>query len=96
MRREDEGKVDEAIEAALVEAEAEGFDPRRAEGILHQLELSLKHRTADFGLSWCSAVTGAWAMGCAASAGSPWKAHTRSVTRATPRPFPAGATSWTA
>lgn len=67
MRRGDEAKADEAVEAALVEAEEKGFDPQRVEGILHQLELSLKHRTADFGLAWCSAVTGAWAMGYAAS-----------------------------
>jgi Zn-dependent M16 (insulinase) family peptidase len=56
-------KVKEAIIETLKETKNNGFDKIKIEGILHQLELSLKRKTAHFGMGIMSRVEGDWHNG---------------------------------
>lgn len=56
-------KVREAIFATMREVEQEGFDQKKIDGILHQLELSLKHKTANFGMSIMQRLKPGWFNG---------------------------------
>lgn len=55
--------VKDAIHTKLSEMHTKGFDPAKIEGILHQLELSLRHRPADFGLSLMQRLQPVWFNG---------------------------------
>ncbi|KAL7994518.1 putative metalloenzyme, LuxS/M16 peptidase, peptidase M16C associated [Plasmopara halstedii] len=50
-----------AVHDTLVKVVAEGFDKERVTGMLHQLELSLKHVTGNFGLQLMHGISSAWA-----------------------------------
>ncbi|CAH0481918.1 unnamed protein product [Peronospora belbahrii] len=52
-----------AVHDALTKVVAEGFDKDRVDGLLHQLELSLKHVTGNFGLQLMHGVSSIWAHG---------------------------------
>ncbi|KAF4044563.1 Peptidase M16C associated [Phytophthora infestans] len=52
-----------AVHDALEKVVAEGFDKERVTGILHQLELSLKHVTGNFGLQLMHGISSVWAHG---------------------------------
>jgi Zn-dependent M16 (insulinase) family peptidase len=56
-------KVKEAIMETLQETRKNGFEKIKIEGILHQLELSLKRKTANFGMGIMSRVEGDWHNG---------------------------------
>src|SRR5690606_4376583 len=56
-------KVGEAIHKVLSDVRSSGFDGQKVEGILHQLELALKHKTANFGLNMIHSVNGNWFNG---------------------------------
>lgn len=56
-------KVGEAINNILANVKASGFDGKKVDGILHQLELALKHKTANFGLNMIHSVNGSWFNG---------------------------------
>ncbi|RAL59922.1 hypothetical protein DID88_000548 [Monilinia fructigena] len=51
VREADVPKVKEAIHKTLKEARKNGFERSKIDGYLHQLELSLKHKTSKFGMS---------------------------------------------
>ncbi|KAI8060701.1 peptidase M16C associated-domain-containing protein [Gongronella butleri] len=53
-------KVQDTIQSVLEQAKQDGFDPKRIEAAIHQLELGQKHKTADFGLSIMNGVFGGW------------------------------------
>ncbi|EMC91208.1 hypothetical protein BAUCODRAFT_39361 [Baudoinia panamericana UAMH 10762] len=53
----------ELIYATLNEQADQGFEKQKVDGILHALELSLKHKTANFGLGIAQALTGSWFNG---------------------------------
>lgn len=56
-------KVHEAITAALQEVIAKGFEKQKVDGVLHQLELGLKHKTAAFGLNLVQRLKPGWFNG---------------------------------
>jgi Zn-dependent M16 (insulinase) family peptidase len=56
-------KVREAIYETLKDIQSKGFEKIKVEGILHQLELSLKHKTAHFGMGLMSRIQPDWFNG---------------------------------
>ncbi|KAI4130794.1 MAG: hypothetical protein LQ338_001566 [Usnochroma carphineum] len=63
VRREDVPKVKEAIDACLHEIHAEGFNQSKIDGLLHQAELALKHKTANFGMGIMQRLQPGWFNG---------------------------------
>ncbi|KAI1468583.1 Metalloenzyme, LuxS/M16 peptidase-like protein [Daldinia caldariorum] len=55
--------VKDHIQRILREIRDKGFERTKIEGYLHQLELSLKHKTANFGLSVLHRLKGKWFSG---------------------------------
>ncbi|KAL4157450.1 hypothetical protein PRNP1_006473 [Phytophthora ramorum] len=55
--------IREAVHDALEKVVAEGFEKERVDGLLHQLELSLKHVTGNFGLQLMHGISSVWAHG---------------------------------
>ncbi|KAE9030259.1 Presequence protease [Phytophthora rubi] len=53
--------IRKAVHDALEKVVAEGFEEERVTGLLHQLELSLKHVTGNFGLQMMHGISSAWA-----------------------------------
>ncbi|KAG6973549.1 hypothetical protein JG688_00003476 [Phytophthora aleatoria] len=53
--------IRKAVHYALEKVVAEGFDKERVAGLLHQLELSLKHVTGNFGLQLMHGISSVWA-----------------------------------
>ena len=56
-------KVKEAIQSNLQEVHRKGFDKGKVDGILHQLELALKHKTASFGMGLMQRLQPGWFNG---------------------------------
>ncbi|KAK6429412.1 Mitochondrial presequence protease [Oleoguttula sp. CCFEE 5521] len=56
-------KVKKTIFATIKESIANGFEKQKVNGMLHQLELSLKHKTAKFGIGLVQNVQGQWFTG---------------------------------
>lgn len=56
-------KVQEAIAKTFREVRKNGFDKIKVDGILHQLELSLKHKTANFGMGIMQRLKPSWFNG---------------------------------
>ncbi|KAL7625187.1 Mitochondrial presequence protease [Parahypoxylon ruwenzoriense] len=56
-------KVKSEIQNVLREVRKKGFERTKIDGYLHQLELSLKHKTANFGLSVLHRLKGKWFSG---------------------------------
>ena len=63
VRETDVPKVKEAIQSMLQEVHQKGFDKGKVDGILHQLELALKHKTANFGMGLMQRVQPGWFNG---------------------------------
>ena len=63
VRASDVTKVKQAIRETLTHIHARGFDKSKVEGILHQLELGLRHKTANFGMSLMQRVQPGWFNG---------------------------------
>ncbi|KAL7746511.1 Mitochondrial presequence protease [Sorochytrium milnesiophthora] len=62
-RPEDVDKVTDTVWDVLRAAKQEGFDQGRIDAALHQIELSLKHKTANFGLGLLQFVSSGWFQG---------------------------------
>ncbi|OTA99928.1 hypothetical protein M426DRAFT_324736 [Hypoxylon sp. CI-4A] len=56
-------KVKTEVQKILHEVRDKGFEKAKIDGYLHQLELSLKHKTANFGLSVLHRLKGKWFSG---------------------------------
>ncbi|KAI0146375.1 Metalloenzyme, LuxS/M16 peptidase-like protein [Xylariaceae sp. FL1272] len=56
-------RVKETVHQILKDVRAKGFDKGKIEGYLHQLELGLKHKTANFGMSVIQRLKGKWFSG---------------------------------
>lgn len=56
-------KVREAVVESLKEVVSKGFEQHKIDGLLHQLELGLKHKTARFGLSRVRGLIPGWFNG---------------------------------
>lgn len=63
VKQENIPKVREAIFNTLRETKEKGFDQSKIDGILHQLELSLKHKTANFGMAIIQRLKPSWFNG---------------------------------
>ncbi|CAG8977930.1 hypothetical protein HYALB_00001810 [Hymenoscyphus albidus] len=63
VKEADVPKVKEAIHKTFKEAHQNGFDNSKIDGYLHQLELSLKHKTAKFGMSLMHRIKPQWFEG---------------------------------
>ena len=63
VKAEDVPRVKDATQKALKYAHARGFDDRKVQGLLHQLELGLKHKTASFGLDLMHRIQPGWFNG---------------------------------
>lgn len=53
-------KVKDVIFETLAEVQAKGFDRTKIDGIMHQLELGLKHKSASFGMSMMNRALQDW------------------------------------
>lgn len=63
VKGDDVPKVKIALQQKLQEVHAQGFDTGKVDGILHQLELSLRHKTAGFGMDLMQRVEAPWFNG---------------------------------
>ena len=63
VRKDDVPKVKTAVQQKLQEVYSQGFDEEKINGILHQLELTLRHKTADFGMNLMQRVEPGWFNG---------------------------------
>ncbi|KAF1920130.1 Metalloenzyme, LuxS/M16 peptidase-like protein [Ampelomyces quisqualis] len=63
VKADDVIKVHEAIANTFREVRQKGFDKIKVDGILHQLELSLKHKTANFGMGILQRLKPSWFNG---------------------------------
>lgn len=63
VKAADVPKVKEAIMTTLREIHDTGFDRGKVDGLLHQLELSLKHKTANFGMGLMQRLQPGWFNG---------------------------------
>ena len=63
VREDDVSKVKEAVKSTLVDVHRRGFDRAKVDGILHQLELVLKHKTANFGMGLMQRLQSGWFNG---------------------------------
>ena len=63
VKAEDVPRVKEMTVRALREIHEKGFDDRKVQGLLHQLELGLKDRSANFGMSLMHRLQPGWFNG---------------------------------
>ncbi|KAI9780219.1 MAG: Mitochondrial presequence protease [Peltula sp. TS41687] len=63
VKQVDLSRVKETIDKTLVEVHSKGFDKSKVDGILHQLDLALRHKTAHFGMSLMHRLKPAWFNG---------------------------------
>ncbi|CAO3677852.1 unnamed protein product [Umbelopsis ramanniana] len=63
IKSSDIDTIKSTIQGVFEKAHQEGFDHNRVEAALHQMELSRKHKTADFGLSIMHGVSSGWFNG---------------------------------
>lgn len=63
VQESDVPKLKEKIQQILREAREKGFDKTKIDGSLHQLELALKHKTANFGFSMLNRLKPKWFNG---------------------------------
>ncbi|KAL5093062.1 Mitochondrial presequence protease [Trichoderma cf. simile WF8] len=63
VQESDVSKVKGKIQEILREARDKGFDQGKIDGTLHQLELSLKHKTSNFGYSMLNRLKPKWFNG---------------------------------
>ncbi|KAK9321865.1 peptidase M16C associated-domain-containing protein [Lipomyces orientalis] len=60
VKKEDLPVVEQAIRSAIQKTYDEGLDLNRVEAILHQTELSRKHKVANFGMNLLYSLTPGW------------------------------------
>lgn len=63
VKAEDVTKVHEVLSQTFQEVRRNGFEKIKVDGILHQLELSLKHKTANFGMGILQRLKPSWFNG---------------------------------
>ncbi|GES62503.1 pitrilysin family metalloprotease [Aspergillus terreus] len=63
VSEEDAPKVKEAIQGVYQESLANGFVDEKVQGFLHQLELALRHKTANFGIGVMEKTLSSWFNG---------------------------------
>lgn len=63
VKEADLPKVKLALHKTFEEVHKKGFDKSKVDGYLHQLEISLKHKTANFGMGLMQRLKPAWFQG---------------------------------
>ncbi|KAI9756615.1 MAG: Mitochondrial presequence protease [Chaenotheca gracillima] len=63
VKEENVSMVKEAVHETLKKVAQDGFDNQKVDGLLHQLELSLKHKTAHFGMGLMQRLKPGWFNG---------------------------------
>lgn len=63
VKEEDVPKVRQAIVKSFQDANRNGFEKIKVDGIIHQLELALKHKTAHFGMAVMQRLKPGWFNG---------------------------------
>ena len=63
VKVENVSKVKEATENVFRDIRQKGFDKHKVDGLLHQLELGLKHKTANFGMGLMQRLQPVWFNG---------------------------------
>lgn len=63
VKESDVPKVKDAIHKTFAEVYETGFDRGKVDGYLHQLEISLKHKTAKFGMNLMQRIKPQWFEG---------------------------------
>lgn len=63
VREVDVPKVKDVVHSTLLEVRRNGFDKGKVDGILHQLELGRKHKTANFGIGLMQRLQSGWFNG---------------------------------
>ncbi|KAI7863857.1 peptidase M16C associated-domain-containing protein [Spinellus fusiger] len=63
VKDSDVSSIYDHIQSVLEKVKREGFDPKRIEAAIHQVELGQKHKTADFGLTLMNGITSGWFNG---------------------------------
>jgi Zn-dependent M16 (insulinase) family peptidase len=63
VKEADVPKVKEAIRKTFQEVHKNGFEKSKVDGYLHQLEISLKHKKAKFGMSLMQRIKPSWFQG---------------------------------
>ncbi|KAL9026978.1 MAG: hypothetical protein Q9196_004438 [Gyalolechia fulgens] len=63
VKKEDIPRVKEAIKICLQAVRSDGFEQTKIDGLLHQTELGLKHKTANFGMGIMQRLQPAWFNG---------------------------------
>ena len=63
VKEVDVPKVKDSIVQVLRDVHRQGFDKAKVDGLLHQLELSLKHKTANFGMGLMQRLQPGWFNG---------------------------------
>ena len=63
VREADVPKVKQTIDSTLRDIVKRGFEGQKVEGLLHQLELNLKHESANFGMSLMQRLQSGWFNG---------------------------------
>lgn len=72
VKKEDIPKFQTAVSSTLHEVYRSGFDKGKVDGLLHQLELALKHKTANFGMSLMMRLLPGWFNGIDPFAALAW------------------------
>ncbi|THC93078.1 hypothetical protein EYZ11_007444 [Aspergillus tanneri] len=63
VSEEEVPKVKEAIQRVFQESLSSGFNSEKVQGLLHQLELALRHKTANFGIGVMEKTISSWFNG---------------------------------
>ena len=63
IHAKDVDRVEQLIMQTFEQASREGFDPARVEAAIHQLEISTKQKTANFGMNLSHGLMSAWMHG---------------------------------
>lgn len=72
VQESDVARVKPALQKILREMRDKGFDRSKIDGYLHQLELGLKHKTANFGMSMLHRLKPKWFTGVDPFDGLAW------------------------
>ncbi|KIW17596.1 hypothetical protein PV08_04791 [Exophiala spinifera] len=72
MKAEDTAGLKDTIQSVLKDKAHEAFLPHKIEGYMHQLELSLKHKTANFGMGLLEKTLAGWFNGVNPMDGLAW------------------------
>ena len=72
VREADVPKVRQSIDSTLRNVVKHGFEKQKVEGLLHQLELSLKHESANFGMGLMQRLQSGWFNGTDPLAALAW------------------------